>query len=180
MCSSDLRFCVGDQVINRTGNRRLHPEGQPEHWLRNGTHATITAIFQGATPADDTMTLATDHGTITVTRAHFDRTRGALDLAYAVTSYAIQGTTQPASTSTITPSSDRAETYVDITRGQHSNQLYATITPTGGTTEPHLPRLADNLDKQLQDVLQRTPHPTAHHADPNALQRARSDPTRTR
>ena len=78
------------------------------------------------------------------------------------------------------PSSDRAETYVDITRGQHSNQLYATITPSGDTTEPHLPRLPDNLDKQLQDVLQRTPHPTAHHADPNALQRARSDPTRTR
>jgi hypothetical protein len=102
----------------------------------------------------------------------FDRRRGGLDLGYAVTSYAVQGSTRGASTSAITATTARSELYVDITRGRASKQLYATSTTTG-TEEVHLPRLDSDLLTELRGRLARGLVRTALAVDPDALAIAR-------
>jgi ATP-dependent exoDNAse (exonuclease V) alpha subunit len=134
--SSDRRFSVGDRVIARAPDRDLHPPGRPDAYVRNGAVGTVLALHPGARPVDDTITVAFDGiGTIDVPRSYFDEHRTAgrrrrrdigLDHAYAVTSYAAQGTTRAISTSRIDPTATRAEAYVDITRGQTANHLYLT------------------------------------------------------
>jgi hypothetical protein len=73
--------------------------------------------------------------------------------AYAVTSWAVQGATNPVSTSRIDETSTRAETDVDITRGRHANHLYLTRHPTDLDGE-HLPRIPpDPVDQAVADRL---------------------------
>ena len=98
-------------------------------------------------------------------RSFFDhhRTRSGrpevgIDHAYALTSYAVQGSTRDLSTSRIDATATRAETYVDITRGRTANHLYLTATadPLDGE---HLPRLpAPDVDAA---VAHRLEHSTA-------------------
>ena len=52
--------------------------------------------------------------------------RGGADLAYCVTSYAVQGATQPASTSVIVAGATLPELVVDITRGRTDNHVILT------------------------------------------------------
>jgi hypothetical protein len=101
-------------------------------------------------------------GTIDVPRSDFDGHRTAarrrrrdigLDHAYAVTSYAVQGTTRAVSTSRIAPTATRAETYVDITRGQTANHLDLTrrADPPDGEALPAvpLPPIDDAVTRRL-------------------------------
>lgn len=69
------------------------------------------------------------------------RTEVGIDHAYALTSYAVQGSTRDVSTSRVDATTTRAETYVDITRGRHANHLYLTATtdPLDGEALPRLP-----------------------------------------
>ena len=69
------------------------------------------------------------------------RTEVGIDHAYALTSYAVQGSTHDVSTSRIDPTATRAETYVDITRGRHANHLYLTpaTDPLDGEALPRVP-----------------------------------------
>ncbi len=87
-------------------------------------------------------------GTIDLPRSFFDhhrtaggRTEVGIDHAYALTSYAVQGSTRDVSTSRVDATTTRAETYVDITRGRHANHLYLTNTtdPLDGEALPRLP-----------------------------------------
>jgi conjugative relaxase-like TrwC/TraI family protein len=149
--SGDRRFSVGDRIIARTPNRDLHPPRQPDAYVRNGALGTVLALHAGDRPGDDTITVAFDGiGTIDLPRSYFDQHRTAakrrqrnigLDLAYAVTSYAVQGATRAISTSRIDPTATRAEAYVDITRGQTANHLYLTRPrdPLDGEALPTIP-----------------------------------------
>jgi hypothetical protein len=135
IAAEDRRYSVGDRVIARLPNRRLHPPDQPEAYLRNGAVGTVTALVPRTDPTKDCIVVTFDDlGTITVPRTFFDehdidqhgRRDVGLDHAYAVTSYAVTGATHAVSTSRIDETSTRAETYVDITRGQQANHLYLT------------------------------------------------------
>ena len=149
--TGDRRFSVGDRVIARNPDRDLHPPGQPDAYVRNGALGTVLALHPGDRPADDTLTVAFDDiGTIDLPRSYFDQHHTAarrrrrdlgLDHAYAVTSYAVQGTTRAISTSRIDPTATRAEAYVDITRGQTANHLYLTrpADPLDGEALPAIP-----------------------------------------
>ena len=164
------RLCVGDEVIARHGDRRVHPEGSPTAWMRNGTTGRIVVVHRGERPADDRVIVHIAGGLLDCRRAVFDHRRGGLDLAYAVTSYAVQGSTRSASTSAVSPTTARSELYVDITRGRASNQLYATRRVGEETdTEPHLPRLDPELLAGLRQRLARGQARTALAADPDAL-----------
>jgi hypothetical protein len=130
--AEDRRFSVGDRVIARVPNRRLHPPGNPDAYVRNGATGTISHLRRGQTPGHDQITVDFDDlGAIDLPRHFFDehaidqhgRRDVGIDHAYAVTSYAVTGATYPASTSRIDETSSRAETYVDITRGQQANHL---------------------------------------------------------
>jgi conjugative relaxase-like TrwC/TraI family protein len=146
--TGDRRFAVGDRVTARAPNRGLHPPAESHAYVRNGALGTITAIHRAADTTRDAITVAFDGiGTIDVPRSFFDHHRTTsgrpevgIDHAYALTSYAVQGSTRELSTSRIDATATRAETYVDITRGRTANHLYMTATSDTLDGE-HLPRL---------------------------------------
>ncbi|MFV0317745.1 MAG: hypothetical protein ACK5O2_12390, partial [Microthrixaceae bacterium] len=87
-------------------------------------------------------------GTIDLPRTFFDhhqaaggRTEVGIDHAYALTSYAVQGSTRNVSTSRVDATTTRADTYVDITSGRNANHLYLTAThdPHEGEALPRIP-----------------------------------------
>ena len=134
VAARDRRFSVGDRVVARVGDRTLHPTGRPGDYVRNGATGTVSAVTKGRNDKQDRIIVAFDRlGEIDLPRSFFDEHRGArrraeagLDHAYAVTSYAVQGSTFAESTSRIDESASRSETYVDITRGRRANHLYVT------------------------------------------------------
>jgi ATP-dependent exoDNAse (exonuclease V) alpha subunit len=146
--SGDRRFAVGDRVTARAPNRSLHVAGDRDAYVRNGTLGTIVAVTRDSRHPDrDTVTVDFDGiGVIDVPRAFFDhhrtaagRTEVGIDHAYALTSYAVQGSTRSVSTSRVDATATRAETYVDITRGRDENHLYLTAA-SGPLDDEALPR----------------------------------------
>jgi hypothetical protein len=175
------RLCVGDQVLARHGDRTVHPEANRDGWLRNGIRGEIIDVrHDPRSSGNDEIDMLTAGGVITCGRSTFDRSAGGIDLAYAVTSYAVQGATNDVSTSAIGPTTNRSELYVDITRGRNSNQLYGTRPVADpGDTEQHLPRLTTELVSVLRTRLAKSATRTALGIDPHAphtagLMRART------
>jgi hypothetical protein len=143
-------FAVGDRITARAPNRDLHVAGNRHAYVRNGALGTITAVTRHPDrPERDTLTVDFDGiGPIDIPRSFFDvhrtpagRGEVGIDHAYALTSYAVQGSTRALSTSRIDATATRAETYVDITRGRHENHLYLTaaVDPLDGEALPRLP-----------------------------------------
>lgn len=135
-------FCVGDEVVARRPARELHPDGQPRNYVRNGSRGRIVAAD------DDAVTVEFDAlGAVRIPasfiEAHADR-RGrvapGLDYGYALTSYAVQGATLPASSSAVTAGARRRELYVNLTRGRHDNHLFVAAPSDTLAGEGHLPR----------------------------------------
>jgi conjugative relaxase-like TrwC/TraI family protein len=148
--SGDRTFAVGDRVTARAPNRSLHVAGNPKAYVRNGALGTIIAVHREPDmPRNDTVTVDFDGiGTIDLPRRFFDLHRTAagrpevgIDHAYALTSYAVQGSTRSVSTSRVDATATRAETYVDITRGRDENHLYLTAAsdPLDGEALPRVP-----------------------------------------
>ena len=148
--TGDRSFAVGDRITARAPNRDLHVEGDRHAYVRNGALGTITATHcDPERPERDSLTVDFDGiGTIHLPRSFFDlhRTRTGraevgIDHAYALTSYAVQGSTHSVSTSRVDATATRAETYVDITRGRETNHLYLTAAtdPLDGEALPRVP-----------------------------------------
>ena len=150
VASGDRRFSVGDRVTARAPNRELHVDGDRTAYVRNGALGTVTATHKHTRARRaDTITVDFDGiGVIELPRGFFDhhrttsgRTEVGIDHAYALTSYAVQGSTRDVSTSRVDATATRAETYVDITRGRLANHLYLTSAsdPLGGEALPRVP-----------------------------------------
>jgi conjugative relaxase-like TrwC/TraI family protein len=148
--SGDRSFAVGDRITARAPNRDLHVHGDRHAYVRNGALGTIVAVHHDRRDnARDTLTVEFDGiGHIDVPRSFFDlhrtpagRPEVGIDHAYALTSYAVQGSTRDVSTSRVDATATRAETYVDITRGRLANHLYLTATadPLDGEALPRIP-----------------------------------------
>lgn len=163
--SADRRFSIGDRVTARAPNRALHPDGDPKAYVRNGALGTIVDLRPCPKDPDrDTLVVTFDGiGTVDVPRSFFDhhptrggRTEVGIDHAYALTSYAVQGSTSDVSTSRVDATTTRAETYVDITRGRHANHLYLTAAtdPLDGEALPRLP--AAPADEAVAHRLERS------------------------
>jgi len=163
--SGDRTFAVGDRVIARAPNRTLHVTANPKAYVRNGALGTVTAVrHDPAQPKDDTVTVDFDGiGTIDLPRRFFDlhrtnagRPEVGIDHAYALTSYAVQGSTRSVSTSRVDATATRAETYVDITRGRDANHLYLTAAtdPLDGEALPRVP--APPADEAVAERLHRS------------------------
>ena len=116
-------------------------------------------------------------GRIDIPRTFFDlhrtpagRPEVGIDHAYALTSYAVQGSTRDISTSRVDATATRSETYVDITRGRHENHLYLTATtdPLDGEALPRIPpapadlAVAERLHRSTGEL---TAWELAHPAD---------------
>ncbi|KAA0235955.1 MAG: hypothetical protein EDR02_02020 [Actinobacteria bacterium] len=148
--SGDRTFAVGDRVTARAPNRQLHVQGDRRAYVRNGALGTVVAVNHDRKGrARDTLSIDFDGiGRIDIPRSFFDlhRTPGGrpevgIDHAYALTSYAVQGSTRDVSTSRVDATATRAETYVDITRGRHENHLCLTAAtdPLDGEALPRVP-----------------------------------------
>lgn len=166
-------FCVGDEVVARRPARELHPDGEPGNYVRNGSRGRIVAADDGA------ITVAFDAlGRVRVpasfVEAHADR-RGRIapgvDYGYALTSYAVQGATLPASSSAVTAGARRRELYVNLTRGRHDNHLFVAAPSDTLAGEGHLPRPPE--DDIVAEVLAAVGRPdedrSALDIDPLAL-----------
>jgi len=165
IATGNRSFAIGDRVTARSPNRDLHVPGDPSAYIRNGALGTITALHHDRDrPTGDSLTINFDGiGSIEVPRSFFDRHRGptgrhdvGIDHAYALTSYAVQGSTRDVSSSRIDATASRAEAYVDITRGRHENHLYLTVAtdPLDGETLPRLP--AEPADVAVAERLHRS------------------------
>jgi conjugative relaxase-like TrwC/TraI family protein len=163
IASGDRRFSVGDRVTARAPSRDLHSPGNRTAYVRNGALGTVTAIHRRRRARQrDTITVDFDGiGAVQVPRAFFDhhrtragRTEVGIDHAYALTSYAVQGSTRDVSTSRVDATATRAEAYVDITRGRLANHLYLTPAsdPLDGEALPKVPGPAadDAVAQRLQ------------------------------
>ena len=148
--TGDRTFAIGDRITARAPNRDLHVNGDRHAYVRNGALGTITATrYDPDQPEHDTLTVDFDGiGTIELPRSFFDlhrttagRAEVGIDHAYALTSYAVQGSTRSVSTSRVDATATRAETYVDITRGREANHLYLTAAtdPLDGEALPRVP-----------------------------------------
>jgi conjugative relaxase-like TrwC/TraI family protein len=162
--SGGRTFAIGDRVTARAPNRQLHVDGDRHAYIRNGALGTVTAIHHDGDPRHDALTIDFDGiGRIGVPRGFFDqhrtasgRTEVGIDHAYALTSYAVQGSTRDVSTSRIDATASRAETYVDITRGRHANHLFLTTAtePLDGEALPRVP--TDPADVAVAERLHRS------------------------
>ena len=182
--SGDRRFSVGDRVTARAPNRDLHVDGDRRAYVRNGALGTIIAIHHDATDASgDTHHRRLrrhrhhrppPHASSTTTAPPAARTEVGIDHAYALTSYAVQGSTHDVSTSRVDATATRAETYVDITRGRHANHLYLTAAtdPLDGEALPRLPAapadhaVAERLDRSTGELTAWELHQATHRAHP--------------
>ncbi len=178
--SGGRSFATGDRVTARAPNRSLHVDGDRHAYVRNGALGTITATHHNPKrPAEDRITVDFDGiGSIELPRSFFDhhrttagRTEVGIDHAYALTSYAVQGSTRSVSTSRVDATATRAETYVDITRGRNANHLYLTAAtdPLDGEALPRIPAppadiaVADRLHRSTGEL---TAWELAHPIDP--------------
>jgi len=166
-------FCVGDEVVARRPARDLHPPGDSRAYVRNGSRGRVVAV------GEDTLTVEFEVlGRIDIPRwfveEHADRRGRAgmgLDYGYALTSYAVQGATLPASTSAVTAGARRRELYVNLTRGRHDNHLFVAAPSDSLSGEGHLPRPPE--DDVIAEVLAAVGRPdedrSALEIDPMAL-----------
>lgn len=159
--SDGRQFAIGDRVVARMVARDLHVSGDPAAYVRNGATGTVVALEDDGAPS-----LEVDFegiGVIALPQRFIDehpgpggRTDVGLDHAYAVTSYAVQGSTFERSTSRIDAGATRSETYVDITRGRQANHLFLTQAPDPLDGE-HLPKAPDpDLPIAVSDRLRRS------------------------
>lgn len=183
--TGDRTFALGDRVTARAPNRNLHVEGDRRAYVRNGALGTIVATrHEPRHPERDTLTVDFDGvGRIDLPRNFFDlhttptgRTEVGIDHAYALTSYAVQGSTRSVSTSRVDATATRAETYVDITRGRDANHLYLTAAsdPLDGEALPRLPAppadiaVAERLHRSTGELTAwELAHPTATATGPD-------------
>ena len=111
-----LEFGVGDEVVAHRTDRMQHRPGQTSGYVRNGARGTVTAA--------DAQELTVDFdgiGKLNLPAAWV--ANGGVGLAYALTSHAVQGATQPASTSVISQGATLPELVVNISRGTHDNHV---------------------------------------------------------
>ena len=177
--SGGRAFAVGDRITARAPNRDLHVEGDRRAYVRNGALGTVVAVHRHRRDsARDTLSVAFDGiGSIEIPRTFFDlhrtpagRPEVGIDHAYALTSYAVQGSTRDISTSRVDATATRSETYVDITRGRYENHLYLTATtdPLDGEALPRIPpapadlAVAERLHRSTGEL---TAWELAHPAD---------------
>ena len=157
MLDDGRRLCVGDEVVAKHGDRSIFVGTDRSAWMRNGTTGRVSTVrLDPDNPERDEIDISTDAGTLTCSRGTFDRQQGGIDLAYAMTSYGVQGSTMDVSTSAITASTGRSEMYVDMTRGRHQNQLFGTRPVVAASDDDrHLPTLDTELPEALEARLAR-------------------------
>jgi conjugative relaxase-like TrwC/TraI family protein len=109
-----LQLLVGDEVVTRRNNRRLHTD--QGLMVKNRDHWTITNIHR-----DGDITITGRTGTI---RLPADYVTRDLELGYAQTSHASQGRTVDVALLLVDTPADSRGVYTPMTRGREANHAY--------------------------------------------------------
>ena len=136
----DVGLGVGDSVLARRTDRKIRG-AQRSAFVRNGARGTVTNAGESHVTVDFDGIGSIDLPASWVAA-------GGADLAYCVTSYAVQGATQPASTSVIAQGATLPELVVDITRGRRDNHVIITDRNASG----ELQRWRQRPDELLEEI----------------------------
>ncbi|WP_341360716.1 MobF family relaxase [Georgenia sp. M64] len=115
----EARASVGDVVITRRNDRRLHTG--PGTWVRNGDRWTVTHVGPGGTLD---VCLLGGGARVRLPAGYVAR---HVDLGYAVTAHRAQGLTVDTAHVVVSPSTTRENLYVSMTRGRHANTAYVAL-----------------------------------------------------
>jgi conjugative relaxase-like TrwC/TraI family protein len=142
------RASVGDLVITRRNDRRLHtmPGGRCGGWVRNGDRWLVTHVhndgsmtaskLRSGTPALNT---ASNNGSVTWPASYVAE---HVDLGYAVTAHRAQGITVDTAHVVVSRATTRENLYVSMTRGSEANTAYVAL---DHPDEVHSPPEPDNV-----------------------------------
>jgi hypothetical protein len=133
------RASVGDLVITRRNDRRLHAG---KGFVRNGDRWTVLAVRE-----DGSLTVRRQGrswgNTVTLPAGYVS---DALDLGYAITAHRVQGITTDTAHVLIDPATTRESLDVALTRGRDTNTAYvATDQPDDAHTGPRPDEADDPL-----------------------------------
>jgi len=135
---------VGDLVVTRENDRRLHAG---RGWVRNGDEWCVTAAHP-----DGSLRVRRRKGTGSTTLPA-DYVRRHVELAYASTTYRIQGSTVEVAHALVNSAMTREALYVAATRGCAANHLYVELTddpdPDTSHGEPQRHRAVEVLRRVL-------------------------------
>ena len=141
-------YGIGDEIISKAPNRSLHPDGDANRHLLNGSRGVITGIDTSRHLTQVTADFG--HGPITINGDLFGTS--AFDLAYSLTSHSVQGATLPVANAKISAGVSNAELVVDLSRGQTNNHLIVV-----GDSDEELSSLYDRQEpKYLGDRIAQT------------------------
>jgi conjugative relaxase-like TrwC/TraI family protein len=146
---------VGDMIITRTNDRRLHLA--PTDWVKNGDRWTVTHVGQRG---DLAVRHNRSHRTV---RLPADYVRISTGLGYATTIHGAQGVSADTMHGLVTGQESRQQLYTMLTRGRAANHLYLQVVGDG---DPHTLIRPDTLaprtpTETLQQILARDEAPTS-------------------
>ena len=135
---------VGDTVITRHNDRRLHVAGS---WVRNGDRWTVA----GVNPNGSIDVRRSGRRRGSAARLPAEYVKSYVELGYAVTSHRAQGITTDTAHVVVSSGMTRENLYVAMTRGRESNTAYVAI------DQPDVahagPRPGDDPDATAQSIL---------------------------
>ena len=150
------RASIGDLVITRSNDRRLHT--MRGGWVHNGDRWRVTNVNK-----DGSMTVsrggADNAGSVTLPAAYVAE---HVDLGYAVTAHRAQGLTVDTSHVVVSSTTTRENLYVSMTRGRDTNSAYVAL---DNPDEVHAPPEPDEVNARtvLYGVLKHSgTEPSAH------------------
>jgi hypothetical protein len=146
---------VGDMIITRTNDRRLHLA--PTDWVKNGDRWTVTHVGQRG---DLAVRHNRSHRTV---RLPADYVRISTGLGYATTIHGAQGVSADTMHGLVTGQESRQQLYTMLTRGRAANHLYLQVVGDG---DPHTLIRPNTLaprtpTETLQQILARDEAPTS-------------------
>jgi len=154
------RAAIGDTVITRRNDRRLHTA---RTWVRNGDRWTVVGIAGNGSV--EVRPVGRRRGSTALLPAEY--VKHHVELGYAVTAHRAQGMTTDSAHVVVASGMTRENLYVAMTRGRESNIAYVALDqPDVAHTGP---RPGDSPDKTarsiLSGVLQHAgAEPSAHEA----------------
>jgi hypothetical protein len=123
------RVSVGDLVVTRRNDRRLHtvPGGPCGGWVRNGDRWRATDVNDDGSVIVSRLgssTTASNTGCVTLPAAYVAE---HVDLGYAVSAHRAQGITVDTAHVVVSSATTRESLYVSMTRGSGSNTAYVAL-----------------------------------------------------
>jgi conjugative relaxase-like TrwC/TraI family protein len=152
----DARFAVGDQVITRVNDRQAEVFNR-ERWRIAGVDAEQRRVILDGIDQARTVEVGAEY----LSRGNPHSDAPALEHAYAVTTYSVQGSTVDCAFVAADPSMDKQELYVATSRSRGETRIYATpevqvhreeIAPESPYLREGIPHIAEAAERDRAQI----------------------------